>query len=476
MQESERTGGRRRRRSITGVAVVGGVALIVLGLYALIADRHGGDPRPRGSIEDVLALSERSDLNVLFILVDTLRADHLGTYGYERNTSPNLDALAASGIRFAGQVSQSSWTKCSMASLWTGLYPVRTRVLRAYDMLSPEAHMPAEIFQEAGFRTAGIWRNGWIAPNFGFSQGFEIYLSPAPQRNNRLRRVESPNVTARGSDADILNSALEFLRAHGHERWFLYLHMMDVHQYAYSEEHALFGTDYIDSYDNAIHWVDSLLGHLFATLDERGLRQRTLIVFSADHGEAFGEHDGEGHARNVYGEVTTTPLILSFPFRLEPGIVVRERSENVDLWPTVLELVGLPALPDTDGQSMVPQIAAAAESSGGPDQDGVAFAQIDQTWGKDRMRPRPMVALNEGRWRLIYRAASPNRPELFDKTQDPYEQRDVSDENPEVVEALVARADAYLKSPPPPWGADAPTVEVDEMLMNQLRALGYGVQ
>ncbi|MDH5306498.1 MAG: sulfatase-like hydrolase/transferase, partial [Myxococcales bacterium] len=288
--------------------------------------------------------------------------------------------------------------------------------------------------------------------------------------------VQAPNITAQGSDADILVSALEFLRAHGHERWFLYLHLMDVHQYAYSEETALFGTNYLDSYDNAIRWVDSLLGHLFAALDERGLRERTLIVFSSDHGEAFGEHDGEGHARNVYGEVTTTPLILSFPFRLEPGIVVRERSENVDLWPTVLELVGLPALPDTDGASLVPQIAAAAKDTGGGDEDGIAFAQIDQTWGRNGMQPRPMVAFNDGRWRLIYRAADPKRSELFDISQDRKERNDVAAENPEVVEALAARASAYLESPPPPWGDDAPTVEVDEMLMNQLRALGYGVQ
>jgi len=470
-------GSGRRRRSAIGIAVVAvGAALVVLGLYQLITGQGSRDPRPRGGADDVLALRERDDVNVLFVLVDTLRADHLGAYGYERDTSPNLDALAASGVRFAGQVSQSSWTKCSMASLWTGLYPARTRVLRAYDMLSPEAHMPAEIFQEAGFRTAGIWRNGWIAPNFGFSQGFEIYLSPTPQMDVRLRRLQPPNVTALGSDSDIVNSAIEFLRAHGHERWFLYLHMMDVHQYAYSEEHALFGTNYLDSYDNAIHWVDSLLGHLFDAIDERGLRERTLIVFSADHGEAFGEHDGEGHARNVYGEVTTTPLILSFPFRLEPGAVVQERSENVDLWPTVLELMGLPPLPDTDGSSMLPQLVTAIRGDSQPDADGVAIAEIDQTWGRDAMRPRPMVALNEGRWRLIYRAANPEYSELFDKSQDRDEQNDVAAENPEVLEAMSAKADAYLKSPPPPWGTDAPTVEVDEMLMNQLRALGYGVQ
>jgi arylsulfatase A-like enzyme len=252
--------------------------------------------------------------------------------------------------------------------------------------------------------------------------------------------------------------------------------MMDVHQYAYTEDTALFGTGYSDSYDNAIRWVDSLLGHLFAELAQRGLRQRTLIVFGSDHGEAFGEHDGEGHARNVYGEVTETPLILGFPFRLEPGIVVQARSENVDLWPTLLELVGLPPLSDVDGQSLVPQIVAAANGESGPHAEGVAFAQIDQTWGRTQAMPRPMVAVDRGRWRLIHRAARSQYSELFDKWEDPREQRDLAGEQPEVLEDLNEQASAYLESRPPPWGEETPTIELDEMQMNQLRALGYGVR
>jgi arylsulfatase A-like enzyme len=252
--------------------------------------------------------------------------------------------------------------------------------------------------------------------------------------------------------------------------------MMDVHQYAYSEDTALFGTSYSDSYDNAIRWVDSLLGHLFAALDELGVRDRTLIVFAADHGEAFGEHDGEGHARNVYGEVTQTPLILGPPFRLEPGIVVEARSENVDLWPTVLELVGLPPLPEVDGRSLVPQIVAAAKGEPPPDGDGVAFAQIDQRWGRIREAPWPMVAVNQGRWRLMFRAGRPKQSELYDKQEDPRERRSVAAQEPEVTAAMNELAVGYLKSPPPPWGGDAQTIEIDELELNQLRALGYGVR
>ncbi len=474
MTESERPTG-SRRRLLVALGAVAAVALLAVGLFRIVIEI---DERPRGTIEDLLALRDRDDLNVLFILVDTLRADRLSAYGYERDTSPNLAALASSGVRFAQHVSQSSWTKCSMASLWTGLYPARTRVLRSQDVLSPDAITPAEIFQAAGLRTAAVWRNSWIAPNFGFSQGFDIYLRPRAQQNRRrqMNRLENPNIMVAGDDTDILASAFEFLRAHGHERWFLYLHMMDVHQYVYTEETALFGTKYSDAYDNSIRWVDSLLGHIFAELDNRGLRDRTLIVFSSDHGEAFGEHDGEGHARNVYGEVTTTPLILGLPFRLDPGIVVEARSENVDLWPTVLELVGLTSLSDPDGESLVPQIVAAARGESGLDGDGVAFAQIDQSWGKSQVMPRPMVAVNRGRWRLIFRAGFPKYSELYDKSQDPREQLNLAAEQPELVEELNATAISYLESRPPPWGEHTPTIELDEMQMNQLRALGYGVQ
>src|SRR5215510_12247227 len=217
MNEPERR--RPSRRLFTALAALALAAGLGAGLHRLWAGGAEPDPRPRGTLDDVLALRNRRDLNVLFILVDTLRADRLHVYGYERETSPNLDALAATGVRFARQVSQSSWTKCSMASLWTGLYPVRTRVLRAYDVLSPEARMPAEIFQEAGYRTAGIWRNGWIAPNFGFSQGFEVYLSPRSERSRqaRVQRLDSPNITLEGDDGDVVDSALAFLRANRHE-------------------------------------------------------------------------------------------------------------------------------------------------------------------------------------------------------------------------------------------------------------------
>jgi arylsulfatase A-like enzyme len=364
-----------------------------------------------------------------------------------------------------------------MASMWTGRHPIRTGVLRAPEALAEGARLPAEILSDSGFRTFAVWRNAWVGPDFGFSQGFEAYHSPPARRIPASVRREKPTIGVGGTDQDIVRSAVELLRTHGNERWFLYLHMMDVHQYVYDQDTALFGTSYSDIYDNSIRWVDRVLGSLISELDARGLRERTLIVLAGDHGEAFGEHGREGHARDVYGEVTTTPFILSFPFRLEPGLVVNAASENVDIWPTLLDLLGLPPLEEPDGHSRVPDILAAARGEAPATASHPRFAHIDQVWGRTGQPPRPMVAVNEGSYRLVLRAAAtgPRRAELYDLASDPREQRDISGEQPEVRERLLTLAENYLERPGPEWG-DAPDVELDEAQLQQLRALGYDVE
>ena len=447
-----------------------GALMVVAAIYLQFDIRL--DPRPLGEPADIEKLSERDDVNVLFVLIDTLRADRLSAYGYDRETSPTLDKLAATGIRFAEHMSQSSWTKCSMASLWTGLYPIRTGVTRSPQGLPDDAQMPAEILREAGFRTAAVWRNGWIAPGFGFSQGFEIYHSPKSKRIPMSVRREKPTLGVTGTDQDTVNSAIEFLRAQGgDERWFLYIHLMDVHQYVYDEDTALFGTTYSDIYDNSIRWTDRVLGALIRDLDVRGLRDKTLIVVAGDHGEAFGEHGREGHARDVHREVTTTPLIISFPFRL-PEIVVDVATENVDIWPTLLDLLDLPPLETVDGQSRLPAIMAAVRGEPAPPRDTPRFAHLDQTWGRSKRDPRPMVAVSEGPYRLV--RAHEATGWLYDRSNDPREQVDVSEDNPEVLARLQAFADEYLERPPAPWTAS--DVELDEAQLEQLRALGYDVE
>ena len=161
----------------------------------------------------------------------------------------------------------------------------------------------------------------------------------------------------------------------------------------------------------------------------------------------------------------------------------------MDLWPTVLELAGLPSQPDPDGHSRVPDIVAASHKMGGVvtddsvassgdvnDADDTVFALLDQTWGQDRREPEPLVAINRGRFRFFYPSTRPARAELYDKASDPSEGRNVIDAYPEVVAEPTRVAEEHLAGPPPPWGDDAPAIEMNDMQLQQLRALGYGVE
>jgi arylsulfatase A-like enzyme len=452
---------------LAGLLLVGGVLSQV---------RRVDVDAPPGTVEEALSLHERDRYNVVFILIDTLRADRLSAYGYQRPTSPNLDALAGRGIRFAHVESQSSWTKASMASLWTGLYPQRNGVTRFAHAIPEDAVLPAEIFQEAGYRTAGIWRNGWVANNFGFGQGFDLYYKPGKNRPVDNVRRHNPSAHALlGTDRDATESAAEFIVGAGDDPFLLYVHYMDVHQYLYADTSPDFGSAISDIYDSAIHWTDRNIGQLIDVLRKTGKLDRTWIVVAVDHGEAFFEHGGEGHARNLYGEVQEVPLIIAPPVALDPPVVVEERVANVDIWPTILELVGLPPLPEPDGRSLVPLIAAAAGLGEAPEalRDRPLFAQLDRTWGRNDREPDPMVSVVREDFRLIELPQKPDRRELYDKSTDPKEQTNVVFDREDVATELGQQLEAFLAQPVV-WG-EAPEIEIDEMKQAQLRALGYVV-
>lgn len=438
-------------------------------------------PRPSGTPDEIQALKQRDDVNVVWILIDTLRADRLHSYGYERQTSPVLDYLARTGVRFDRVVSQSSWTKASMASLLTATWPQRNGILRWSHSLPAEAKLPAEILQEAGFYTAGIWRNGWVAPNFGFAQGFNTYVRPQPNATPERFQKRTPSASPLiGTDEDLTMAAGEFLRAYGHKRFFLYLHYMDVHQYAYDEASAKFGTSYSDVYDNSIHWVDRNIGALLRQLQDQDLARKTVIVVSSDHGEGFREHGLEGHAKTLYREVSEVPFILALPFELEKGIVVPEIVANVDVWPTVLDLLGLPALENTDGRSLVPLIEAAANGSQA-DFDRPAFAQIDRSWGRPSADPDPLIMITRGDIRAFQPTMEGKQGEVeyYDHSTDPWEAKNLAVAGPDGRKSLPPEVDQairdYLAMPAVAWGGPQ-EVELNEMELNQLRALGYVIQ
>jgi len=454
-----------------------GAAVLIALLSSMVRIPRIGDwdTRPQGSPEDIAALREADDVNVLFILIDTLRAERLGAWGYERDTSPVLDRIASRGVRFEHTLSQSSWTKASMASIWTGLLPNRAGITRFDHVLPDDAVMPAEVLRDAGFKTVGLYRNGWVAPTFGFSQGFDIYKKPSRKGLPPNVRRDNPTLSDNTTDESVASAAIEFLRLQGHERWFLYLHLMDLHEYLFDEESALFGSSYSDNYDNSIRWTDGVIELLFASLSELGLLENTLVVIASDHGEAFRERGIEGHARRVYRETTDVPWILSLPFRLEPGATVTARTANVDIWPTIFDLLGLQG-GQSDGRSRRPEILAASRGEDPPESDGYLVTHLDQHWARPNTEALPTVALIDGSKRFVRidHKIGDRVEQLFDASEDPKELRDEGLDDPEALEPYRAAADAYLELEPD-WGAP-PTRDLSELELNHLRALGYVIE
>jgi arylsulfatase A-like enzyme len=465
-----------RRRLDSASAYFAGAAILLLVIVALQFDLRIPS-RPRGTVGDLALLQTRGDLNVVFILVDTLRADRLSLYGYGRQTTPVIDDLANHGIVFERVIAQSSWTKTSMASLWTGTYPAAHGVLRFDHVIPNEAVMPAEIFKAAGYRTVGIWRNGWVAPNFGFAQGFDVYYTPKAGADAQLQR-HSPGVASiGGTDEDVLMATEDFLEHFGQEKFFLYLHLMDLHQYVFDDDADAFGPTYSDAYDKAIDWTDRVIGAIVDALDSAGALPRTVIAISSDHGEAFLEHGREGHAYDLYREVVEVPFVIIPPLILDRGIRVDETIANVDVWPTLLDLVGLPPLQGVDGRSMLPLILAgrgASPERAPADLTRPVVSHLDQHWG-GRAEPREWVSLTDGDSRLIVRVGQPNSIEFYDSSTDPSEATNRSAENSTELKPMVERIDRYLIDSEPPWGVESLTIEVDELRLNQLRALGYRV-
>jgi arylsulfatase A-like enzyme len=343
-------------------------------------------------------------------------------------------------------------------------------VRRVTDAVADAATMPAEELKEHGFLTAGIWRNGWIAPNFNFHQGFDLYQNPYVRQAPKSLRREARAGRIDGTDIDLVYSALEFMRVNRDQRFFLYLHLMDVHQYVTVDELAKFGTTYSDSYDNSILWTDQQIRAIYGGLDQMGLRDKTLVVLASDHGEAFGEHGAEGHARDLHAEVTLTPVVMSFPFRLDPGVVVETPTQNVDIWPTIFDLLGLPPMEPSDGRSRLREILGEPTPEAAHETD-VAF--LDRTWGRMNMAADPILALRDGNLRIVYRATEPSRSLLYDLSQDPKERRNLLGEHPDSERLQEEAKQEYERSVA--WEG-VPTVDVDDMSLKQLRALGYVVE
>lgn len=405
--------------------------------------------------------------NVLLLTVDTLRADHLGAWGYPIGTSPNVDRLAARGTRFARTVAAAPETAPAVAALMTGRYQPGNGVRVNGGRIADDVTTLAERASRGGWHTAGIVCNPLLVRDYAFDRGFDDWTE--------IGRDDGPT-DARAADAAI--TRIESLP----EPWLLWVHFMDPHgpytaadpirsaEFRYPP--GAFGDDpprrvgravelgvipkgqvipgldrlsqYVRRYDGEIHYTDEQIGRVLAALDAGSLRERTLVAFLADHGESLTERDEFlQHGWYVYEPTVHVPFVLAWPGHVPSGRVVDTRASGVDFVPTLAELTGLPTDGARfDGESLAPCLTGACEptrlvwSLGARDNHPIALYDGDwklvQTPGLVPPTPTEITLPLEG-------FPTVERLELYRVKEDPREARDVSNEHSDRTLAMRER-------------------------------------
>lgn len=407
--------------------------------------------------------------NVLLVVIDTLRADFLPTYGHPNASAPRLDALAREGVVFERAVSPSSWTKTSMASLFTSRDPLSHGVLEVPARLPGDLATLPQAFYQAGYRTLGVNTNPWLRPQFGFDRGFEGYETAS--------MVAASEVTAR---------ALAVVGDGGGKRpAFLFVHYFDPHApYEPSREffsappvvvpgegpvrdddlarrylrRQLAGAE-VEArvralYEAEIRQTDAGVGALLDGLRAKGFLDDAIVVVTSDHGEAFGEHGRTMHGADLYPEVVHVPLIFYGPQRLPRGVRLATRVGTIDVGPTLLALAGVPVPPEFEGRALLPMEPGRLE-------DGVVTSAVGPN---DVIPDAEWVGVTSAR-HFFVRERRSQRGEFYDLAADPGARTDLGADRPEAA-AYAERAARERRASPVDVAIPPETIEA-------LKAVGY---
>jgi arylsulfatase A-like enzyme len=397
--------------------------------------------------------------NLVLITVDTLRPDRLGCYGHDRDTSPAIDALAAQGVRFTHAWSQAGWTLPSVATILTGRYPRDHGATDFHWSLDASLRSLASILRSNGYDTHGYVSHVMLTPTFGLGDGFAEY-------DYSVLDVGHPHDVATAQPLTEL--ALKGLRK-AEKPYFLWVHYFDPHfQYLSHPAFASFGDRDIDRYDGEIGHTDYYIGRLLKQLDDGN----TVVVFTADHGEEFGEHDGVYHY-TLYNEVMRVPLIIRAP-GLAPG-TDNTAAEQIDLLPTILGLLGI------DTHDAGAQLPGRDLLSGAPD-DTPVFIERDRPppW-----RQRGVIRGNQKLFVVELQDSSEIPPSsrgtevpvtnvetgifMYDLAADPAERTNIfSADDPTALELLGMVTEHFATSV-----HRSEAVELDDDLVRKLKSLGY---
>ncbi len=479
--------------------------------------------RRRGSARSALAplaalallaagCGERPPPNIVLIVIDTLRADHLGCYGYHRPTSPQIDRLAGRGVLFERANSVAPYTRPSTASILTGLYPSVHGAVTHADSIAEGIPMLAERLAAAGYLTAGVHRNGNVSDTFGFGRGFDSYLSPDKEYWRGLRKAgrskQDPLFVSQVDDGLLTGKAVPFLRGVESEPFFLYLHLGGAHDpYAPPRDSTSFldrpltttaelfyrqpvktqrdkptvlrqlmigmlpledldRRQIVDLYDGEVTFADAQVGAVLAALAENGYGDDTLVIVTSDHGEEFWDHGGLGHGEHNFQELLHVPLVIA-----GPGIE-RRRLETpvslIDLTPTILDLAGVELPGDLPGRSL-------AAVLGSRRRDLAASPVYAEGLLRMRGNGDPMLyrSLQSGDLKLVLDFQR-QRKQLYDLAADAGETHNLIATRPrearQLLETLIEIHGANLESP---YLGRVEAVDVPEELEEQIRALGY---
>lgn len=468
----------------------------------------------------VTAAAEDRPQGVIFLVIDTLRRDHLDSYGYGRDTAPTLRRLAQEGALFRDCLTEATWTKVALPSLLTSLYPGSHGVIDFGDRLPSSARTIAEVYRSAGYATLSFSSVFFTGRLSNLHQGFEELHESASLT------TRPPSKTGR----EYVDRLLPWLDTHRDVPFFVLLHVLDPHfpyetyrpydtwwadpakKVRYQEQMAAvrphisepllkmigmpnsselaaagvdaasFTQQNLDWYDGSIRSVDAEIGRLISHLRSLGLDLRTLIAVVADHGEEFLDHGKMFHGQSVYGELTNVPLLLWAPGRIRPGTVVEQTVQNIDLMPTLLDLSGLAAPQGIQGTSFA-SLLGPGMTQGGERRtwrERPAFSEKSAT--VDVLGPPPRgtqsFSVTHDGWKLIYnekRPAGAPEYELYDHRRDPLDRTDVAARHPDRVQRLARLIDGWrrkVRSQRLPSDQEASKSLGSEEL-ERLRSLGY---
>jgi arylsulfatase A-like enzyme/Tfp pilus assembly protein PilF len=397
--------------------------------------------------------------NVVLITIDTLRADHVGCYGYTRIKTPNIDGLAADGARFERAFAVVPVTLPSHTTMLTGTYPMLSGMhdFSANKLSSTQPTM-ASVLKQSGYATGAVIAAAVLDSRFGLNQGFDFYYDHfdfSRLNEANLDEMERPgNVVA--------DVALDWVEKNWQKKFFLWMHLYDPH-YPYNPPEPYKHEYAAQPYDGEIAFADEQVGRLLRYLKEKGIYQNTVIVLAGDHGESLGEHGERTHGFFIYNATMHVPLIVRVP-ESTGARTVSDTVSLVDLMPTVLGAVGIAVPTQVQGKSLLALVRGGESDT----------AERDRNVYGETYLPRIHFNWSElrGAENAKYHFIDAPRPELYDLAKDPGEVHNLLAEKKAVAEEMQAKLAAMIRD----YSAGKELAEktgLDPALMDRLKSLGY---